>query len=93
MTYAKVIEGELYLAPKKLIVDGKQVWNAPAEEYLLQGWKPVTFTPEPEPEEGFEYVSGWKETAKKITQTWTKEAIPDFVSDSEALAELMEVIG
>lgn len=91
--YAKLIDGALQTAPRKLIIDDAQVWNASAEEYLAKGWKPVTFTQEPDPEEGFYFVPGWKETAKKITQTWTKEAIPDFVSDSEALAELMEVIG
>lgn len=91
--YAKLIDGKLHTAPKKLLVDGVQVWNATADVYLSQGWKPVSVSPAPEPEEGYTCTSGWKETAKKITQTWTKEAIPDFVSDSEALAELMEVIG
>ena len=91
--YAKLIEGNLVPGPEKLIIDNNQVWNAPAEEYLAQGWKPVTFTKEPDPEDGFYFIPGWKETTKKITQTWTKAEAPDIVSDSEALAELLEVIG
>lgn len=93
MIYAKLINKNIRVAPKKLTIGDTQVWNAPAEEYLEQGWKPVTFTQEPDPESGFYFIPGWKETSKKITQTWTKTEAPDEVSDSEALSELLEVIG
>lgn len=91
--YAKLINGELQIAPKKLIIDDIQVWNASEADYLSKGWKPVVRTNPPEPEPGFCYVASWKETAKKISVVWTKVEAPDIVSDSEALAELLEVIG
>ena len=91
--YGKLIDGAIVVAPVKLTIDDKQVWNAPSDVYLSLGWKPVCQTAPPEPEEGFYFISGWKETSKKITQTWTKAEAPDIVSDSEALAELLEVIG
>lgn len=91
--FGKLIDGAIVAAPEKLIIDSKQVWNASADEYFAQGWKPIIITDPPDPEKGFYFIPGWKETTKKITQTWTKAEEPDIVSDSEALAELLEVIG
>ena len=91
--YAKLINGALQYAPNHITVNGNNIWNASAELMLDQGWKPVVFTEQPEPEPGYYYESGWKETTKKITQTWTKKEAPDDVSDSEALATILEVLG
>ncbi len=82
--YGKLIEGELQTAPKKLEINGNWVWNAPSEEYLAQGWKPVRFTDEPEPIEGYFWQSGWTETETEIVQTWTQEPLPDDVDEAEA---------
>lgn len=82
--YGKLIEGELQNAPKKLEINGNWVWNAPAEEYLAQGWKEVRFTDEPEPIEGYFWQSGWTETETEIVQTWTQEPLPDDVDEAEA---------
>lgn len=82
--YGKLIEGELQTAPKKLEINGNWVWNAPPEEYLAQGWKPVRFTDEPEPIEGYFWQSGWTETETEIVQTWTQEPLPDDVDEAEA---------
>lgn len=82
--YGKLIEGELQTAPKKLEINGNWVWNAPSEAYLAQGWKPVRFTDEPEPIEGYFWQSGWTETEAEIVQTWTQEPLPDEVDEAEA---------
>lgn len=82
--YGKLTEGELQTAPKKLEINGNWVWNAPAEDYLAQGWKPVRFTDEPEPIEGYFWQSGWTETETEIVQTWTQEPLPDDVDEAEA---------
>ena len=82
--YGKLINGELYGAPKKLSDDGVTVWNPPSEMYLAQGWKPVVFTDEPEAPSGYCCESGWEETAEAIVQTWTLTPLPDDIDDAEA---------
>ena len=82
--YAKLINGSLRAAPKKLIIEDEQVWNAPSEAYLSQGWKPVRFTETPEAPEGYYYESGWEEAEAEIVQTWTLVEEPDDIDDAEA---------
>ena len=82
--YGRLIDGILTTAPKKLEINGSWVWNAPAEEYLLQGWMPVRLTDAPEAPEGYYYCSGWSEDEDEIVQTWKLEKLPDEVNDAEA---------
>lgn len=82
--YAKLIEGALNIAPKKLPGDGVIVYNPPESMYRAQGWKPVTFTDAPEAPAGYYYESGWEEQADAIVQTWTLAPLPDDVDESEA---------
>ena len=86
--YAKLINGALRIAPKKLIIDDTQVWNASAEQYLAQGWLPVVFTDAPEAPSGYYYESGWEEEDNEIVQTWTLTELPEPDAD-EALAILL----
>lgn len=82
--YAKLIDGALNIAPKKLPGDGTTVYNPPAEMYLAQGWKPVQYTDPPEAPEGYYYESGWEEQTDAIMQTWTLVPMPDDIDDAEA---------
>ena len=82
--YAKLINGALQRAPRKLPGDGTIVYNPPAEMYLAAGYKPVTFTEAPEAPEGYYYESGWEETAEAIVQTWTLVQEPDDIDEVEA---------
>lgn len=83
--YAKLIDGELRIAPKMLPGDGVNVWNPPAEMYLEQGWKPAVYTDEPgDAPEGYAYESGWEDTENAIMQTWTLVELPDDIDEAEA---------
>lgn len=83
--YGKLIDGVLRAAPKKLPGDGVVVYNPPAEMFLQQGWKPVTFTEPPDdPPEGCTYESGWEEQENAIVQTWTLVELPDEIDGAEA---------
>ena len=82
--YAKLIDGALQIAPKKLPGDGTIVYNPPAEMYAAQGWKPVQYTDPPEAPSGYYYESGWEETADAIVQTWTLTPLPDDIDGAEA---------
>ena len=82
--YAKLINGEIFFAPKHLDTETSHIYNPPAELYIEQGWKPVRFTDPPEAPEGYYYESGWSETEDEIVQTWTLVKLPDEVDEAEA---------
>lgn len=83
--YAKLIDGVLRIAPKMLPGDGVNVWNPPAEMYLSQGWKPVTYTDVPDdPPDGYYYESGWEDQENAIVQTWTLVELLDDIDETEA---------
>lgn len=84
MTYAKLIDGNLQIAPRKLPGEGVVVYNPPAKMYLAAGFKPVEFTDAPEAPEGYYYDSGWEEQEEAIVQTWTLVELPDDIDDAEA---------
>ena len=69
--YAKLIEGILQEAPVYITVGNQHVWNAPASEYLAQGWYPVIYTDEPETDEDHYAVASWSQESDCIRQTWT----------------------
>lgn len=69
---AKLIDGAISYAPKKIIIDGKTIFN-PGEELLKeQGYKDVEMVDMPDDApEGKLYVSGWTDSGEAIQQTWT----------------------
>ena len=83
MTYAKLINNTLTLAPNPIVVGDRQIGNPPAEVYTEQGYKPVRYTDPPVVAEGFVAVPGWEETADEIVQTWTVVEVP--ITEEEAL--------
>jgi len=86
--YAKLIDGNLHIAPRKLPGDGVIVYNPPAEMYAAQGWKPVRFTETPEAPDGYYYEPGWEEQTDAIVQTWTLAPLPDDID----VAEVYDII-
>lgn len=68
--YAKLVNGYPKYAPNPIRVGDNYVGNPPAYIYLEQGYKPVTYTPMPEPQEGYYYEEKWVETHDAITQDW-----------------------
>lgn len=76
---AKLIGGVLFYAPRKIIIDGKTIFN-PGEELLKeQGYKDVETTGAPTVStQSQQAVSTWQEQENKIVQTWElKPAQPD----------------
>ena len=69
---AKLIDGALSYAPRKIIIDGKTIFN-PADDLLReQGYKDVEMVDMPDDApEGKLYVSGWTDSGEAIQQTWT----------------------
>ena len=84
---AKLIDGAIFYAPKKIVVDGKTIFN-PGEELLKeQGYKDVETTEAPTVStQTQQAVPTWQEQEDKIVQTWElKPAQPD---PSAALQEI-----
>lgn len=81
--YGKLIEGELYRAPKWLPINNMNVWNPPKKRYLEQGWKEVVYEPA-EPPEGYYFEEKWVEKEVTIEIERTLVPIPDEISDEEA---------
>lgn len=84
--YAKLINGNLRIAPKMLVIGSTKVWNATAEQYAAQGWLPVVYTDAPE-QDGYYAESGWAEEDGHIVQEWVLIPIPEDedIDDAEAL--------
>lgn len=85
---AKLINGALSYAPKKIIIDGKTIFN-PGEELLKkQGYKEMQTTDMPDDApEGKLYVSGWTDAGDTIRQVWTLVDAPPK-SKEELVMEL-----
>jgi len=84
--YGKLINGNLHIAPKMLVIGDTHVWNATAEQYAAQGWLPVVYTEPPE-QDGYYAESGWAEEDGRIVQEWVLIPIPEDedIDDAEAL--------
>lgn len=82
--YAKLIDGALQIAPKKLPGYGVIVYNPPEEMYRAAGYKPVTFTDAPEAPSGYSCEPGWEEQTDAIVQVWTMVPLPDDIDEREA---------
>lgn len=69
---AKLIDGAISYAPRKIMVDGKTIFN-PSEDILkAQGYKDVVMVDMPDDApEGKVYVSGWMDAGDTIQQMWT----------------------
>ena len=84
----KLVNGALSYAPKKIIVDGKTIFN-PSDELLKeQGYKEMQTTDMPDDApEGKLYVSGWTGAGETIQQVWTLVDAPPK-SKEELVVEL-----
>lgn len=87
--YAKLENGILIPAPKRIPVGENIVYN-PTDGILLEfGYLPVRYVEQPESPDGYYYESGWEEQPDAIVQTWTLTPLPDDIDDSEALEILL----
>lgn len=87
MKYAKLINNYPSYAPNPIIHNRQRIGNPPSEVYLAEGYKPVTYTEQPEPQGIGWWDEVWTETDEAIVQSWSwhEAAEEDEISDSEAL--------
>lgn len=83
MTYAKLINNTLSLAPNPIHIGTRWRVNPPASVYEAEGYKQVRYTDAPAVETGFVAVPGWREDEDEIVQTW--EIVEAEVDPAEAM--------
>ena len=78
MRYAKLNNNNnIIYAPNPILIDNDYIGNPPVEVYLEQGYKPVTYTQQPEPKGYGYYNETWEETPINIVQGW------EWIEESE----------
>lgn len=102
--YAKLINGSLKRAPKKVAHKGKIIVNPPEDVLLELGYYPVIYTDIPEAPEGQYAESSWVQGNNEIIQIWNfvdNPTAPEVAEPTEgeriealeaAVFELAEVI-
>ena len=84
---AKLINGALSYAPRKIIVDGKTIFNPPETLLKEQGYKDVETSEAPVVStQTQQAVPSWAEQENKIVQTW--EVKPAQADPTAALQEI-----
>ena len=77
MKYAKLINDNLSIAPRRLTIDGCVVFNPTDAQYEAAGYLPVLYTDAPVAPDGYYPVSGWDEQGGEIVQVWHFEPSPE----------------
>lgn len=84
MTYAKLISGNLSIAPNPILHNGLWYGNPPDEVYLSEGYKPVVYSDPPgDAPSGYQWSEIWSEDDFNIQQGWVLVEVP--ITDEEAL--------
>ena len=86
--FAILKEQTLLPAPNPIRVGDNFIGNPLPEVYLAEGYKPVKFTNQPEPQGDGYYAETWMETEGEILQVWEWVEDPN-IPDGEALSILM----
>ena len=87
--FANIKNGAMLRAQEALIIDGVVVEHPTTEQFLAAGYKPVTFTDEPDAPDGYHAEFYWIEEAEKIIQAWQIVEDTDEVDADEALNILL----
>ena len=70
--YAKLENSTLVIAPRRIILNGMQIFNPTADQLIQAGYKPVTETPMPDDApDGQHYEPTYSDSGDAITQGWT----------------------
>lgn len=83
--YAKLIDGTLQAAPKKLVYKNITVYNPSTKLLNEAGYKYVEFVPIPDTPVGSIAVERYVERETKIVQYWDIVELPDEIDNDEAM--------
>ena len=91
--YAKLTNGILRSAPKKVDCNGKTIFNPPDDILLDVGYFPVTYIDMPtDAPDGQHYESHWEQTDTEIVQVWTLVDDPVIPEPELSADEALDII-
>lgn len=91
--YAKLINGALRSAPKRVSYNGCTVLAPPPGILMELGYLPVQHTDPPaDAPAGQHYEPHWEQTDAAIVQAWTLSADPDSPEPEPTMADLMAAV-
>ena len=85
MTYGKVVNGVLTVAPKQIKVNGRLIASPRAADYKKAGYLPID--PTNAPPEGYKWADQWEEKGGKIVKKYVE--IPQ---DEQEYIRRMEIL-
>lgn len=89
--YAKLIDGNLHRAPKKLIIGDNVVYNPSDEQYRNAGYKPVEYSEPPyDAPEGQHWEGAFVDGEEAITQEW--QLVDDPPETDISAEEALDII-
>ena len=93
MRYAKLKDGAIEFAPRKIQMDEATVYNPVPDKLTALGYLPVVTSDPGEAPEGYYFEMGWAEQDAQIVQTWTPMALTEAeAADYEDALEDLGVI-
>lgn len=94
MRFAKVVNGSLEFAPRKILRDGRCIFTNSVEEYAALGYKPIQLTEAPAEREGFDLSYIWEEDETSCKQVWIEtERTTSDVGEVEDMQSALELLG
>lgn len=90
--YAKLIDGVIHLAPKKIQDENNIIYNPPGEVLVELGYLPFINVPCPEAPDGYYYEHLFSEQNNTIIDVWTLTELPDEASPEEIADALEEIL-
>ena len=80
--YGKLIQGQIYYAPKKIEINNSIVYNPTGSQLESLGYKIINVIPQPEYSEGYHLEPIWSETNVSIIKSWEIVKNPEEDEDS-----------
>lgn len=90
MQYAKVVNGALQYAPRKIKEGDTTTYNPTAAMLAERGFKPIVDEERPEVEEGYYLAPVYTETENSIIRSWAE--VPDPYYNNASPEEIEEAL-
>lgn len=93
MKFAKVVNGALKFAPRRIEKDGKLLLTTSIDEYAAIGYRPVQLTDAPSCPKGYELSYHWEDDGTACVQVWELTEIPQPDEDAEDMRAALQTLG
>lgn len=86
MRYAKLENGFLSFAPKKIKEGDTTTYNPPAKMLIERGYKPLIESDPPQAEDGYHYELSYRDEGEQIVYVWT------LVEDEPTADDILNIL-